>query len=276
MTEPKDRTKNAREGRRPRRMRKRRRFWPWMLAIAIVAVALALVLFLSPFFRIKEVRIEGNTLVPNDEIMGQLGPMDTNLFLFPNDRARERLTAIDAISNVTFGRELPDRLVVRVEESYVLASIEREGQTLYLDDKGKVTDQYRAETNRIRPLALALEGTLPSVGESPFSDERPLAFLRALSVSPLAENVRKVQIDAAQNIDFMYNNLMIRFGPPNDIHRKLADAVAVVKEISTKGIRAEEILLDAGENPIVVTDDAQSEGLTSAPSQAKGEMEGEP
>lgn len=271
-----NRTKAPVRASRLRRRKPKHRIWPVGVGVVIVALALSLLLFVSPFFRIQEVRIEGNTLVPEEEIVEALGAVDTNLFLFPNDRARERLVTLDGIANVTFGRELPSRLVVRIEESYILAQVEANGQTLYVDEKGIVRDVYRAESNRLRPLVLELEVSVPPVGEALFSDERPVDFLRELALSPLAENVQKVQIDAAQNIDFMYNTLIIRFGLPNDIHRKLADALAVIKEITSKGIRAEEILLDAGENPIVVTDDATSEQPSSSTLPTEEETEGEP
>ncbi|WP_071705685.1 cell division protein FtsQ/DivIB [Murdochiella vaginalis] len=241
--------------RRQRRVRlQRRKKWlPFLFGLLILSILVALFLTHAPFFRIQSVRVEGNTVLTDREVMNALGDVDSNIFTFPTKRWEERLHSLEGIEEVEFSRELPNRLVVRIKENFVLGVFESAGRPYYVDEQGKITDRFVPEKNRIKPIALEKEVEKIGIGENYFSDARQLAFLSTLQSTQLVEGVTKVRFEKSQGIVIMYNDIVIRFGEPNDIIHKLTDLAAVLREIENKGVKAQEIILNEGQNPIVVT-----------------------
>lgn len=244
---------------RPRRQgkKKKKRSLLFIGIILLLVFLLSLFFFLAPIFQIHSVRIEGNRLVSKDEIMEALGPVESNLFVFDAQRATERLLGVNGIESVSFGRELPDRLVVRVDETYVIASLQHGDKTLYLNEEGVLTETFNAQKNRIRPFPITVGGEIPSVGNPLFEDARNLELLLSLAASPLQGGISKVSFESASSVDIMYNDLIIHFGVPNDILKKISDSAAVIRALEKNQVKAREILLDQGQNPIVVTEDRQ-------------------
>ncbi len=240
-----------------KRVQRRKKIVLFFLCLLIVGSILFFVLTRAPFFRIQSVRVEGNKVLTDREVMNALGDVDSNIFTFPTKRWKERLSQVEGIADAEFSRELPNRLVVKVKENFVLGVFTSAGRLYYVDEQGKITDHYVPEKNRLKPVVLEKEVEKIGIGEDFFSDARELEFLSTLQDMQLVDQVSKVRFEKPQRIVIMYNDIVIRFGRPNDIIHKFTDLDAVLREIEKKGVKAQEIILDEGQNPIVVTGNGQ-------------------
>ena len=136
-------------------------------AVLLVGVPVAIVVWLlySPYFLIREVRVEGGSRVAAAWVEENLRPLARRHILGVSlDGVRRRLSAHPWVASVALRRELPDRLRVTVVERQPAALLARDGGLLFLDAAGE-------------PIAPApaggAEGLL--VVHSPFGDPAPVA-----------------------------------------------------------------------------------------------------
>ena len=252
-------------------MSRRRTILPTVLLLLALAAAMVVFLLKAPFFKIHSVRVDGNRVVRDEDLVHALGDTNQNILTFPAEKWRERARALEGVADVTFERELPDRLVIHVKESYVLGVFVYAGRQYYVDAQGKITDHYNPDLNRIKPIPLEKELASMRLGEDFFEDSRELDFLSTLHETRMAEKVSKVRFEKPQAIVIMYNDIEIRFGAPNDIIHKFTDLAAVLQEVENKGVNAQEILLEEGKHPIVVTKNGQQVLPESSESQEETE-----
>ena len=124
-----------------------------VLIIAVVFLAAAAFAF-SPYFRIENIEIYGNEIIPESKIRELLEISESqNIFLFNAGKANKRLQANPYMEHAEFERVFPNGLNVKILERRRCGYIKhRENTFLYIDDSG-----FALETNS-EPLA-----RLPSI-----------------------------------------------------------------------------------------------------------------
>jgi cell division septal protein FtsQ len=130
-------------GRSPRRRPRPSRVDPghrWRRALAAcVAVAelvlLGLLLF-GPYFRVQQVRVEGNRRVPAGQVAALAGLGSASLFAVDPGAAAGRVGDLPWIRTVSVGTSFPDGVTIRVEEWQPVAAYHPgSGRPWYLSDQ---------------------------------------------------------------------------------------------------------------------------------------------
>lgn len=227
----------------------------WIAAFLVIVVAIVGYLMLThKAFRVKYVRIQGNEAIRSEEIVEKLGDMNQNIFLLDTGAIKDKLESLGGITYQSVERHLPNRITIHIKEVYVLGQLTVEDKVFWIDNEGQLLERGEgAFEPRKRLLDIETEKALPQIGGKLFSDERPVECLKQLHKSALAQKIQKVVFKKNDNIDIMIKGINVRFGQANDILQKLSTLEAVLKEIEAKGIQAVEIILNQGDNPIVVT-----------------------
>ena len=240
---------------RKTRTKKGRPFLRFFLLLLIV-LAVAIGLFLThKAFDIKYIRVEGNETLPSSMIVEKMGDINNNIFLFKAGEAEEKVLELPGITEAKIEKEFPNRIVLRVKELYFIASIVADNHSYFIDQEGLVADQIPEElTNRYKPIKIeGLEENI-EVGQPISEDKRIIQFLTAILKTDLSLAIDKVIFEKTDKIDIMYKDIAIHFGPPDDINEKISVLLAVIEKIEAQDIRAVEIILNEGANPIVVYD----------------------
>lgn len=260
---------------RPRRKRWRPspRFWMLLLMVLVFFLGGLIYLLKSDTFTISSIQIEGNLVYSEEEVAKELGNVSSNLFLFSKGKAKKKLKALEAIEEVAIEKKLPNRLIIRVQERYWLAQVEVKHETYFLDNDGVIRTDPLPKARDRKPVQLSYEGDRIEKEKELFSDQRYLDFLKSFQKGKLAQEEAKVHFEKSGGIVIMYHDMVIQFGPPNDILKKLADLDLILAEIEAKGIQAEEILLNEGKNPVVVTDHPKASSIKE---KEEKKTEGEP
>ena len=102
-----------------RRHGRRGRFGFLYKMLAFVALAAALILGAAVFFRVETIRVEGNVRYQAQQVIQATQVMQgDNLFgLNKNEVARKIRQTLPYVEGVAIRRNLPDTLVIRVEEN---------------------------------------------------------------------------------------------------------------------------------------------------------------
>ncbi|MCG3199575.1 MAG: FtsQ-type POTRA domain-containing protein [Candidatus Omnitrophica bacterium] len=149
-------------------LRRARRWTLALVALAVLGYAaldLADYVLRSDLFMIRDVEVEGNCLVSEDEILERLDiPAVVRLWQVDPEALKARLADLPPIKSVEVRRLLPQTLSITIEERAPLAICEdaRSGRRFAVDDEGY--------------LIADAEEVAPPPGDSESRDARPAPF----------------------------------------------------------------------------------------------------
>lgn len=219
-------------GQRPPHLRRRRRRRSALYRlVSFFIICICLIVSVNLFFKITEIQIEGSELYTDQEIL-EAADVHTgqNMFLINKYAIAENIqNNLAYIDKVTINRDLPNTLVITVEESYGIAYIQVNGQYWLLDQNFSLLEQISAgeigglmEVTGFTPLE-------PAAGSSMQVDEGASARLQyakevmqELISRNMAEDVGQLDAANISNLRFTYQDrYTIELGPQTDTAYKM-------------------------------------------------------
>ena len=218
--------------------------WKFKAAVIIGGVALLLAIFLvSPFFHIDEIIIQGNSRISETEIRNRLDiGGNSNILFIDTAAARKRIMGNLYIGDVTFRRELPDRLYVIVHERRPSAYVEHSpGSFLVLDDFGRVLEM-RPQFREALPLLEGLQFTRAQLGEIlEVENETDFAsvvqYTQLLVAHNLIHRITHINVSDPANIRILIDYSEFHMGGVADADAKVRTIVAVLEAMPDANIR---------------------------------------
>ena len=130
--------------------------------LIFVVVIIASIFFLSLFFRVEDIRVEGNTHYTDDEIIRAIDIEEgDNLFFFDRFAAISRVfSKLPYIEEVSLKRALPNRITITVEESTALAYLilGDEEWTMFIGERLTSADGEEDPVNSLNDILVQIEG----------------------------------------------------------------------------------------------------------------------
>ena len=153
--------------------------------LTFAVVVIAMVFLMSIFLRINDIRVEGNEHYTDEEIVKAIDiEQGDNLFFFDRFAAISRVFAkLPYVEEVSVTRQLPDRVVIRVEECKALAYIAVGDENWTIDHNCKVLG--KATKDELGSL-IRIEGIDPGtllIGErltTSDGDDEAVAFVSSV------------------------------------------------------------------------------------------------
>lgn len=229
-----------------RRHGRRGRFGFLYKMLAFVALASALVVGATIFFRVETIRVEGNVRYEAQQVIDATQVLQgDNLFgLNKNEVARRIRQTLPYVEGVAIRRNLPDTLVIRVEECRAAAWFEnREGRWL-ISTAGKVLENVSPGSEQgIRLDGLEVvspeAGLKLSVHEGhEFRMTGALELLKALELKGMTEQVTCIDLTSPVRIVMDYRGrFAVRLPVNGDFNYllELMAAAAATLETYEKG-----------------------------------------
>ena len=131
--------------------------------LIFVVVIIASIFFLSLFFRVEDIQVEGNTHYTDEEIIRAIDIEEgDNLFFFDRFAATGRVfSKLPYIEKVSLKRALPNRITITVEESTALAYLILGDEEWTMDHSCKILGKAaEGETEMLIPVYNFDPGTL--------------------------------------------------------------------------------------------------------------------
>lgn len=207
----------ARERKHPRRTRRRGRFRFFYKLISLVAVAAAVVTACVIFFRVNEVKVEGNSHYTAQQIIDaseiEMGDNLVTLWTWKiNQLVGDKLPYVQRVAlNHTF----PDKVTIQVVERTVAATVEGNGRQWLM-----ASDGYLLETtNQNRGIAIVgLEAVDPQAGQpmqvsqaDQSKGEAIVPLMEALEQAGKLSQCTQFDCSAASSILVSYGIHQLRF-----------------------------------------------------------------
>lgn len=210
--------------------------------LIFVVVIIASIFFLSLFFRVEDIRVEGNTHYTDDEIIRAIDIEEgDNLFFFDRFAAISRVfSKLPYIEEVSLKRALPNRITITVEESTALAYLILGDEEWTMDHSCKILGKAaEGETEQLVPVVNFNPGTL-FIGErltSADGEEDPVDYLNDILVQiegrGLIPDIDRVSFKNPDSPEIVYNGrftfVLGRYGMVPEKFAMLSGVLATLK-----------------------------------------------
>jgi hypothetical protein len=193
------------------RARRRRGF---SRPLIFVVVVVASIFLLSLFFRVEEIRVQGNTHYTDEEIIRAIDIEEgDNLFFFDRFAAISRVfSKLPYIEEVTLKRALPNRITITVRESTALAYLILGDEEWTMDHHCKILGKAaEGETDLLVPIVNFDPGTL-FIGErltAASGEAAPVDYLEEILVQlegrGLTQNIDRINFENPTSPEIVYN-----------------------------------------------------------------------
>lgn len=199
--------------RRKRGRRNRGRFGFLYKVLSTLLILAAILTGCIVFFRVDEIIVTGGSRYSAEQVIEAAGiKQGENLFqLNKFDIARQVLTKLPYVDEITISRKLPATLILKVTESTAVAALEHDGVWWLVDARCKLLEQGDAALAQGRAELTGLSPLSPSIGLRLAVEEDQQRKLDSLSqlLSALQEQGMVGKI--SEFIDLSSDN-MVRFG----------------------------------------------------------------
>ena len=216
--------------------------------------------FKTNFFHIDSIKVTGNDKMSYDEILNASTYIKgENIFNISKKKGQNSLEKLPYIKKAEVKRRLPRSIIIQIEEREEVATIPYIGAYIYIDEEGYILsiDEKKGEAELPQIFGIELIDVIP--GENLFNEEDKqvyrqfIAFSRQRELLPL---MKYINFSDNDNIMIeLIDGIKVAFGPLDNVKYKLSFLSKILEDMDNKEIHAKQILLNKGDNPIVVTDD---------------------
>lgn len=211
-----------------------------ILALLIAVVFAVRAVYLSDVLPVERVVVTGTTNLAEAEVREAAAvPDDATLLRFPADEVEERLLGHPWIADVRISRELPDGMIIAVEERVPVALVDVGGAELWLiDEEGRILESRVPAAEDTFIVIRDLPEFEPVVGEIIESEvlENVLAILGGIS-DALASTVRAVSAPSTDLTALITtDDVEILFGSAEDLERKDVVARTILVEQAGRAV----------------------------------------
>jgi len=215
---------------------------PFKLAVgAAIGVFALLLVMISPLFAVRQVLVEGNTVITTEAVLTAAGlNAKANIFAVMPGRAVKALQALPYVKSARIVKEYPNTIRIVIEERKAQGYVEFTRMSTYLmiDGEGMVLGTQAVLTDAL-PVIVGLEFSDFAVGRV-LETTNQTAFDTVVQLSRLfakneMEDIVRVDISDANDIHLYVQNVDVLFG-----NMDYADVkVQILKELAANHIPAD-------------------------------------
>lgn len=239
--------------------KKKRKKSSFIFKLLILGLLIFLIITNIDFFLIQDISVIGNDKVISNKIeLFSAIEKGENIFKINKRAGEEHILDIAYIKSVDISRKLPDGILIEVEERKDRIQIIEEGNFIILDREGFILENR----DRISEGLLDIEGFYigdKTPGVNAFVDTEEQNMVELIKISEeieLLSNFKEINLTEPKNIHItLQNYIEVEFGPLNNIKYKLDLLNEIIDDIVENKINTKLILMNKGENPIVVLEE---------------------
>ena len=202
----------------------------WITGFFAILFALAgIILSLTVFFKITDVRVEGDIYMHTEKEILEAADIaiGSNLFRF-NAKAREKQIweTLAYVENVNIKRKLPGTVIIQITETKKIFAIEHAGQYVVVSNHLKILDITPNLTDKMAKL-IGIEAIDPVKGEALLYEKTEntacfVELVELLDEYELLSGVSEIDITDKLNYTMTYENrVKIMIGTANNLEQKV-------------------------------------------------------
>lgn len=240
-----------------RKRRRRQIFFRLLLLLAVIIIASTYALK-SDFFTIEHLNISGNMHLSSEEItnVSKINIGD-NILKLSKSSTEEDINSLSYIKNVEFKRKFPKTINILVEERTPILQIKSLSSYLIIDMEGFILDILNDKFENLPTFEGFYIDTI-NIGDNLLSNEKNQVFQDFLNdedIINILHQIFKLEVNTEGEINIKLNNgIDVAFGPLDNVKYKLRYLQEILNDIENNQLSVKMILMNKGENPIIVTE----------------------
>ena len=251
---------NVKKMTRVERKKRRKKILFRIFLLIILVIIATIFAFNSKYFNIDYIIVEGNDKLDYDYIVNtSLIDEGENIFRVKTSDAEKLLNKLSYIKNVSVKRKLPNTIYISVDERNLAYQFRILSTYVLLDEEGYLLELSNEQIDDI-PMFVGFELTDIKVGESIFSNDKNTILYDFFLNDEVYNTIMKMSLitynENDNNINIELNNgIGVAFGPLDNVKYKIRLLDKILLDIEKKQIKCKMIIMNKGDNPILVTDD---------------------
>lgn len=262
---------------RVQKKKRRKKIYSTVGTISIIGFLILMVVLNTKLFSIEKINVSGNKkILGNKIILFSSIEEGDNIFKISTKDAKENINTLNYVKNVEVSRKFPKQININIEERKEAMRIKDTSSFIILDGEGYILDNVD-DKNEELPEIIGLKIKNKTIGENAFIDKKEdlkVKFITQLLDLNIISKFKYIDIEDDMNINILtFDNIEVVFGTINNVEYKLNMLNKVFKDIEEKKLDVKMILMDKGENPVVVLQDSEEYEETEETEEFKQETE---
>lgn len=196
----------------------------------------------TEFFNLKEVIVQGNSVVNDDDIFLASGlEYNVNIFDIKTSNIKFNLLKHPYIKNVVIKRKFPNKIVIIIEERIAKFALVNLNSFLLIDSEGILLNVTNEKKDLPRIIGLGLKKV--EIGNNILLDNKSniniLNFIKKCENKDLINNIEEIDFNDFSNIRILLKNgINFKFGQTTNIEYVLDLIKKVNFSLINKGIKS--------------------------------------
>lgn len=207
----------------------------------ICTAAIVFAALKSEYFIIKNVLVENNLFVTNDEISILANLKGKNIFLIDKNKTKQNIMMNPYIEDVQINRKFPSTVVLNVTEKKIRGVLKYKNGLINIDSQGRMVQVVDHFPNGKIPMILGVKVDKYKPNDYIIKNDvnKQSALTAAMTISDYNESryiFYSIDVSDPFNIVLKANNgRIVKFGDWNNMEDKIALAISIVDSPSITG-----------------------------------------
>lgn len=242
---------------RVERKRKRKRFFlRLILLIAIISITVSYS-FKSGKFSIESIVVKGNYKISKELITNTSGIIiGENIFRVKTSDGEKEIKTLPYIKDVKIERKLPRTININVLERVEIVQMKALSSYMLIDNEGYILEFVDSKNENLPTLVgFDINNVIPGDNIYKFESGKELEELLSMDNHIILSKISEIIYESKDDINIIVNNgISVAFGPLDNVKYKLRYLNEILIDIEKRQLPVKMILMNKGENPILVTD----------------------
>lgn len=238
-----------------KKMKRRRMFFRLLLIIFLVFIMFVLALN-TDIFIIDNIKVLGNNKISKDIIINA-SSINTgeNIFKISTRTSKKTIENLPYVKKAEIKRKFPKGILIEIIERKEIVQIKEISSYGFIDIDGYILDIVDVQNDQL-PLLLGFNIGNKKAGDNLFSQiefEQKKEFISEGNSIKILQKMKEIDMVDNNNVNILLNNsIPVAFGTLDDVKYKLNLLNEILIDIENKQIPCKMILMNKGENPIIV------------------------
>ncbi len=242
--------------------RRQRRFLRLVLFL-ILSILVAYFMLETTYFNIENFKVEGINKLEKEQIINSSNIIKgENIFKINKKLLKENVITLPYVKNIEIKRKLPNTIIFKIEERIGALQTRSISTMLLVDIEGYILEELDIVDENL-PNITGFDLSNIILGDNIFIESNKnevVDFIGLSNEAKLLNKSSKIDMSELDNINIqLINGISVAFGTLDNVKYKLSLLNEILIDIEEKQIPCKMIIMNKGDNPILVLDD-KSEG----------------
>lgn len=227
----------------------------WILFMIIGLGAIAIFLALNhSYFNIDKINIQGNFKNTDEEIIESLGfQVGDNILKIDLEQGEKNILNKPGIDQVEISRIIPNTINISLKEVLDIGYIQDLEHTYIVDKDGNVKSGDIEDFSRNEIIEFKSVNTDSlSIGMNIAQDPNFAEIINNLKLYDYYTKIDSIDLGNLKEIEIVFHDGIKVILNNENIQKDLKNLSVLLKTIDTQGINAVEIIMNVGENPVII------------------------